>query len=317
MKSSSLLCSLLGLLAASAHAGTVAPDLSKPSPVASSSGFESARRPISNPTLFDLALPTSNIHPIFIHHALPDRINTTAGSLPIGGDVQVYALQFEYALSDRLSIVATKDGYVDVSPDSVLSNQEGFANLGAGVKYAFLLDPVSQTAVSGSLTVEVPTGNSDVFQGEGDGLANLIVSGLKLHDGWQFAGGAGLQTPFSDEQAFNSWVSAHASYEVCRYFIPLVELNWFHVLSEGEGGNRFSSQANGAVPGIVKFEGGDFFNLGASHADDNADFVSTAIGFRSRITEQVDVGAAYEFPLSGESDSLMDHRYTLDLNWKF
>jgi hypothetical protein len=305
------------LLAASAHAGTVAPDTSKPTPVATTSGFESARRPISNPTLFDLALPTTNIHPIYIHHALPDRINTTAGNLPLGGDVQVFALQFEYALSERLSIVATKDGYVDVSPDSTLSNQEGFANLGAGVKYAFLIDPVNQTAVSGSLTFEVPTGNSDVFQGEGDGLANLIVSGLKLQDRWQFAGGAGLQVPFNDDQSLNSWISTHASYEVCNYFIPLVELNWFHVLDEGDGAKRFSSQADGDVPGVVQFEGGDFFNLGASHADDNADLVTAAAGFRSRLTQQVDVGAAYEFPLTGESDSLMDHRITVDLNWKF
>ena len=322
MKSSPLpptiLPCLLGLMTVTSQAGSVAPDICQPSQVASSTGFESARRPISNPTLFDLALPTTNIHPIFISHALPDRINTTAGSLPIGGDVQVYALQFEYALSDRLSIVATKDGYVDVNPDSnVLSNQEGFANLGAGVKYAFLLDPVKQTAVSGSLTFEIPTGNSDVFQGEGDGMANLIISGLKLQDAWQFAAGAGLQAPFSDAQSFNSWVSTHVSYEVCKYFIPLVELNWFHVLDEGDGGNRFGAQAAGAVPSVVKFEGGDFFNLGASHADDNADFVTLAAGFRSRLTDRVDMGAAYELPLTGESDSLMDYRITVDLNWKF
>ena len=62
--------------------------------------------------------------------------------------------------------------------------REVILNWSAKFKYAFLLDPVSQTAVSGSLTLEFPTGNSDVFQGEGKGLANLIVAGggFKLLD---------------------------------------------------------------------------------------------------------------------------------------
>lgn len=238
--------------------------------------------------------------------------------MPFGGDVQLYALQFEYALTDRLSLVATKDGYVDMNFDNPAFNDAtGFANLGGGLKYAFLLDPVSQTAVSGSLTLEFPTGNSDVLQGEGKGLANMIVSGLKLVDDWQFAGGAGLQIPFSNEQATMGWVSAHASYEVCKWFIPLVEINWFHVLDEGDGRGNFGGQLGGGVPGAVQFEGGDLFNLGATNASDNPDFVSAALGFRSRLTDSVTAGFSYEIPLTNEDDSLMEERFTVDLTWTF
>jgi hypothetical protein len=139
-------------------------------PVASADGFAQARRPISNPTLFDLALPGTNIHPIFIYHGLPNRVNTILGNVPLGGDVEVYALQFEIALNDRLSIVATKDGYVDFNPDATLSGETGFANLGAGLKYAFIRDPASRTALSGTMTFEASHRKHDeVFQGEGDG----------------------------------------------------------------------------------------------------------------------------------------------------
>lgn len=279
-------------------------------PQAAAEGFSQARRPISNPTLFDLALPTTNVHPIFIQHWLPDHINTAAGSLPLGGDVQVYALQFEIALNDRLSIVASKDGYVDMNPDNTLTDETGFANLGGGLKYAFRLDPVSRTAVSGTLGFEFPTGNSDVFQGEGKGLTNLSVSALKLLGDWQFAGTAGLQIPFSDDQSTQFWTSAHVSYEVNRWFIPLVELNWFHVLDAGNGESSL-------VSSIVEFEGGDFFNLGASHANENRDFVSAAFGFRSRLADSVDAGVAYEIPLTSEDDSLMESRLTVDLVWRF
>jgi Putative MetA-pathway of phenol degradation len=304
----------LGLLSSFVLAGTNQIEMAA---APANDGFASARRPISNPTLFDLALPTTNLHPMFIYHGLPNKINTTAGDLDVGGDVEVYALQFEIALNDRLSIVAAKDGYVDMNPDDTLSDETGFANLGLGMKYAFLLDPVSQTALSGTLTFEIPTGNSDVFQGEGDGAANLIVSGLKLVDAWQFAGGVGFQIPFSNEQSTSGWMSAHASYEVCRWFIPLVEVNWFHVIDSGNGTGNYPSQVTGNVPAVVQFEGGDFFNLGAVNSEDNRDFVTAAVGFRSRLSDSVDVGVAYEIPLTDEENGLMDERVTVDLVWTF
>jgi hypothetical protein len=310
-----------GLLSSFVLAGTVVTDTTAPAPTASSDGFAQARRPISNPTLFDLALPGTNVHPIFIYHGLPDQINTTLGDLEVGGDVEVYALQFEVALNDRLSIVATKDGYVDFNPGGSgpiqLSNENGFANLGAGLKYAFILDPVSKTAVSGTATFELPVGDDDIFQGQGDGAVNLILSGLKLVDAWQFAGAVGAQIPFSNEQSTSSFVSAHASYEICKWFTPLVEMNWFHVLDAGDRNNNFQSQVGGAVPGVVEFEGNDFFNLGAANAHENRDLVTAAIGFRSRITDSVDVGAAYEIPLTDEEASLIDERVTVDLIWRF
>ena len=307
----------ISLFGSLALAGSVAVDTSVPTPTASADGFTQARKPISNPTLFDLAVPGTNIHPIYFYHALPSQVNTALGKVPVDGDVRLYALQFEYAFNERLSLVATKDGYVDFNANGALADESGFANLGAGLKYAFLLDHASRTAVSGTLTFELPTGNSDVLQGEGDGLVNLIVNGLKLVDDWQFAGSAGLQIPFSDEQSTMSFISTHVSYEVTPWLIPLVELNWFRVLDAGDGTGNFPAQAAGNVPAIVEFEGGDVFNLGAQNAGDNRDFVSAAIGFRSRITDNIHAGAAYEIPLTNEEDSVMDKRITLDLVWNF
>ncbi len=204
-----------------------------------------------------------------------------------------------------------------MNPDNTLTKSEGFANLGAGMKHAFILDPASGTALSGTATFELPTGNSEVLQGEGDGALNLILSGLQLKDEWQFAGAAGLQAPLGNEQSMELWMSAHASYEVCERFIPLLELNWFRVLDNGDGSGNFPAQAGGGVPAIIEFEGGDLFNLGALNAVANRDLVTAAVGFRSRLGEQVDVGAAYEVPLTNDEDSLMEDRITLDLVWKF
>jgi hypothetical protein len=308
---------LLGA-ASSAQAGDIV--IEKAGTPATANSGDWARdliRPMTNPTLFDLAVPTTNIRPIFAYHALPDVVNTTAGNLPVSGDVQVYALQFEYAFSDRLSLVATKDGYIDFSPDATLNDQSGFANLGGGFKYAFILDPEAGHALSGSVTFELPTGNSDVFQGEGKGAVNLILSGVKTIDEWQFAGGTGISVPFSDEQSTNGFLSAHASREVTPWFIPLVELNWFSVLDAGDGRGNFNGQAGGGVPGIIEFEGHDFFNIGGLNADNNRHLVTAAVGFRSKITDSIQTGVAYEIPLTSDENSVIESRLTLDLVWRF
>jgi len=308
---------ILASIAGQAFAGSIMETGLTPAP--KDSAFETVRRPISNPTLFDLALPTTNLHPIFMHHSLPDTVNTTSGNLQMGGDVQVYALQFEYAFTERLSLVATKDGYVDINAgnSALWSDQSGFANLGAGLKYAFIYDPANEFVLSGSAVVELPTGNDDVFQGQGDGMVNLILSSVKMWDDFQLAGAAGARLAVSDEQSSSSFVSAHASYEVTPWFIPLVELNWHHVLTPGDGNAAFNSQAGGAVPTIATFEGSDLLNFGSAQSGQNRDLVTAAFGFRSRVSKGVDLGFAYEIPLTSEDDGIIEDRVTLDLVWRF
>ncbi|GAA5483915.1 transporter [Haloferula sargassicola] len=315
----STVAGMLGAFAATALAGTVAIEPGVIETTAMPGGFENARKPISNPTLFDLALPGTNVHPIVLYHNLPSYVNTLVGPLAMGGHVEVYALQFEIAFTDRLSLVATKDGYVRFKPDqpSLWSKESGFANIAAGLKYAFIYDPENSFAMSGTATYEFPTGNHDVYQGEGYGALNLILSTVKMWDKLQVAGAGGVRLPFDGQQATNSFVSAHASYEVMPWFIPLVEVNWHHVLSAGNGRNNYFSQALGLTPVVATFEGNDLLNFGASNATRNRDLVTAAVGFRSRITDSIDVGFAYELPLTDKHDSVMDDRYTLDLVWKF
>lgn len=279
--------------------------------------FERAIRPISNPTLFDLALPRTGIHGIFIHQTLPDQVATTLGNLPVGGDLQVYAVQAEYAFSDMLSLVATKDGYIDFNPDRTLTSDEGFANIAAGLKQVLVSQPDSRYLMSGTATIELPLGDSEVLQGEGDGGLNLIVNQLKLVDAWQFAGSIGTRVPFNDDDSTIGFASMHASYAITPKFIPLVEVNWFRVIDDGSGRNRFDNQADGAVPGVIRFEGGDLINLGASNASDHADIVTFAAGFRYLINDRVQAGLAYELPLTDEENNLMEQRVTADLIWKF
>ena len=318
MKTTHVILTFGAALTASLFAGTSTPVMSGDCCDAVNP-FDLARRPISNPTLFDLALPRTNAHAIFIHQNMPSNVAIVGGgTLPVGGDFQLYALQLEYALNELLAIVATKDGYVNFDPDSTLSDAEGFANVATGLKYAFIYQPENGFALSGTTTVEIPIGSEDITQGNGDGAVNLILTGLKMQDEWQFAGAGGLHVPFdSDAESLTSFVSTHVSYEVCQYFMPLVELNWYHVINEGDGGKRYDDQAGGAVPSVIGFEGGDLLNWGAANAGDNSDIVTLAMGFRSHLSDHLDLGVAYEIPLTDKEENLMEDRLTIDLIWNF
>lgn len=301
-----LLASTPLLFAATALAGPIEM-MPAPEPVADP--FATVRRPMTNPTLFDLALPRTQVHGIFMHHRFPDEIDTALGRVPFGGDLQLYALQLEYAFHERFSFVALKDGYVDFNPDHTFGNGNGWANLAGGFKWAYLYQPENQFVASASLFYEFPTGSDEVFQGDGDGNLILTTQAVKLLGAWQFAGGAGVQVPIDDEFSKQWFVSAHVSYETCPWFIPFVEANWFHVFDQGDGGVRYRSQLDGLVPGVAPGEGADLLNWGATMSND---YVSLGTGFRTRFTDCFSVGLAYEVALTAEEDNVTDDRFTFD-----
>ena len=271
-------------------------------------------RPVSSPVLVDSPEAATSVHPLFIYQAHPDVLNTTAGDVPAGGDFKVYAVQFEYAFNKDLSLIAVKDGYIDFAPDDTLSEEEGWADLAAGLKYVFAR--TDDMVASAKVVAELPTGDDEVWQGNGDGAIDPAVAAVKKIGKLQLQGTIGYIQAIDDERSSSCYDSWHVSYEAAPGFFPLAELNHMHVTDPGDGGKRFTAHADGAVPSIVEFEGGDLVNFGASNADENPDFVSLALGARYRVNAQIDLGAAYEFPLTDKEDSLMEYRVTADMVWK-
>lgn len=310
--------SLALALPTAAIAGDYTVPLGNSSPSVSADPFARAIRPVTSPTLFDLAVPRTSANLIYMNQSMPNTITATGGApVALGGDFDVYALQLEYALSERTSIIASKDGYIDFNPDNTLNSNEGFANLGAGIKHALIYNPEDQFILSGIIGVEIPTGNSDVWQGRGDGALDLRLTTVKLWDRFQLATSASLHIPFDSSESFTGMVNLHASYEISPWFIPLIELSWFRTIDEGDGSFTFKDQLGNAVPQIASFEGGDLVNWGTANGEDNADIINLAIGFRSRLSENATFGIAYEFPLTDDNETLLDERVTASLTYTF
>lgn len=253
---------------------------------------ESTISPVANPLFFESPFIQSELRPLFVQHNISDDF--------IGGYAQVYALQVRWAVNDRLAIIATKDGYVRLRPDVSSLRDEGWADVAVGLKYALVDDKENQLILTPGVKFEFPWGCDEVFQGNGCGEFDLFVSAAKGWDKFHATASTGVRLPvdFNAETASLHY-SLQLDYYACRWFIPFATLNGFTVLSETDNGPAFG------------IEGFDLINFGASDAKGYTE-VAAGVGFRSRLTENLDFGFAYEKAVA-DGDGIFDDRFTVDM----
>jgi hypothetical protein len=244
--------------------------------------------PMTNPCYFEDPRNLTEARVIFLNHKAP----LAAG----GGNAQLYAVQVRASLTERLSLVASKDGYI-VSDNAVIG--DGWADIAAGLKYLLYSDPRAQQLASGGVIFKIPTGTPDAKQGNGDGTFDLFLTGgsqLGCNGHWIGAGGFVLP---SDDEANSTWcyISNHFDYEFHPGFYALTEFNWFHWLESGSGG----------IPGI---EGGDLFNFGSTGVAGN-NIVTGAFGMKYKPSRHTELGVAWELPLTERRD-VLENRLTFD-----
>jgi hypothetical protein len=183
-----------------------------------------------------------------------------------------------------------------------------------------MYDPENSFILSGRLVYEAPTGSDQVFQGNGNGNITPSMLFLKGIDKLQVSGSLGFVIPLdtNDENTlfYDSW---HMSYAVTNWFRPLMEVNHFYVVDNGDrdvpnsGLNALgTSKEDDLVAGIAEFNGCDLINLGGRSNDKNRNLITMAVGARFRVTEWLDVGTAYEFVLTDESKGMIEDRFQMD-----
>jgi len=226
-----------------------------------------------------------------------------------GGSINMLALQLRVALTDRLGFIANKDGWADInfniSPALPLDD-EGFANLSFGFKYALISDPEQETLVTAGLTYEAPTGNLKAgpfwLSGNGDGFLNPFITAAKSYGKLGVQGMIGTKLAL-DKNTNASWFnySLHVDYEFLPGFFPLLEANGFIPINDGPG--------PGPAPFNFDFEGLDLVSIGGSEL---GSVVTFAAGGRLKISDHVIAGVAYEVPATNRKD-ILDWRVTADL----
>jgi hypothetical protein len=330
-----LLLALAGVPRAEAAEGdcpTLLPDLH----CARTARPEGSGLPMSMPYLFEDPYITSGLQFVGVWHDLPED------SLFRGGDVGVLALQARLAITDWLAFIATKDGYTilrpnvrvgDVAPGApnarqrLIKEDEGFMDITAGFK-AKVLD-WNDLVVTPALRYEIPLGDAEVFQGNGDGVLIPSASAGWHRDGWHLLASLGGQVPIDEDQNSTSiFYNLHVDHAfavkcgVLRYLTPFVELSGIHWVESGNG-QKGVDTALGRLPlstaqaalGTGAFEGADVANLGSSGIS-GANLVTMAWGVRAPLEGGLNVGLAYERPLSNRRD-IFEQRLTLMASWEF
>jgi hypothetical protein len=255
--------------------------------------FNSFISPISNPLFFEDPRQLSEVRFIYAHHIIP-------GDVPVlqGGHANFYAMQARARLTERVSLIATKDGYIDMDTPGV-GDSDGWADVAAGLKFTVFRNPERQFLLSTGMVYEIDMGEHQVFQGRGDGEFHFFVTGGKqfgCRTHWLSASGFRIPADHTARSQMWYW-SNHFDYQFTDMLYGLVEFNWFHWLRSGDG----DLGTNG-------FEGLDLMNLGSTGVAGN-DIVTCAVGGKAKPYRNMEIGAGWEFPLTQRRDILEDRFY--------
>ena len=251
--------------------------------------------PMTNPVFFEDPRTLTEARFIFIDHEIP----TLAGGAIPASRLQVIAVQLRAALTEDLSLIATKDGFIFPTAGAPLD--DGWADVSLGLKYNLWKDCCCLRILSVGATYELPVGSTQALQGNGDGEFNLFGSyGALFGDCNHLLTTLGIRLPTdrSEENQVFYW-SAHVDRQLCgTCWYGFLEGTWYHWLSNGD---------NAAFAGI---QGGDLFNFGATGVA-GTDIVTGALGVKYKPSLLNEVGLAYELPLTDER-GVLQHRLTVD-----
>ena len=255
--------------------------------------------PLTNPIWNETPYITTEARPFYFYHVLPDDFVTG------GGHVNLVALQLRLAITERLGFIATKDGYADFDFDNVLEDEDGFANIAAGFKYALITVPEDEGILTAGARYEIPINDLETsgieLQGDGDGFLNIFLTGARAFGdlGLQASVGSNFALDTDRDNSFVHW-SAHADYEVLPGLFPLVEINGFHAFNNAD-------RLTGALGDL---DGVDVLNFGSEDRDTT---ITIGGGARYRLTDNFQFGLGAETPITDKDDTIFDYRVYFDL----
>lgn len=252
--------------------------------------FDHFISPVTNPVYFEDPRTLTEARFIFMNQRIPEQFG--------GNAAQVYALQLRAALTENLSLIATKDGFI-VSQNPLLD--DGWADVALGLKWNVWKDPEAQRLISLGTTFKLPAGSHRSLQGTGDGEFNLFASGgMEFLNHFHYLTTSGFRLPDNTNKECQVWYwSNHLDWRIRETgFYLFGESNWYHYMRSGQ-----------SFP--VPVEGLDLINLGAVGMA-GKDIVTGAVGVKYKPSGHVEIGLAWEAPMTVRHD-LMTDRLTADL----
>jgi hypothetical protein len=268
--------------------------------------FDGFISPVTNPFLFEDPRSITEVRPIFLIQKMPNGQSDFRG-----GNITYFGLQGRVAITDRLSFVINKLGGIWVNPggESIIPAQSGFAELWFGPKFTFLRNEDTGSIAAGGLQFQVPVGSTSAYQSNGNlSLVPWVSYAQSLFR--DFSAGT-VNTMVNTGYSFGTtsarsdywYISGHIDLDVMNNhtFYPLFEMNYYLMTKNGQTTN-------------IGAEGRDLINFGGQAAGKG--LLTGAFGARYKISEQAQIGGAFEIPFAGPKD-LFQYRFTLDFILRF
>jgi hypothetical protein len=251
--------------------------------------------PVTNPWLAKDPRSLSEARLLGVYTLFPDRHPWENG---LG---QSYLLQVRAAINNRWSVFVDKSGYSIIDRGDGGSTTDGWNNLAFGTKYLFVRDVENQFLLAGGVQYEAPTGEARAFQRPSDGNITLFATaGQEVFCFGHILGNVGVRAPLSSEGSTLLYGQLHLDYGVTSWLYPLVEFNYYRVLSDGRG-----VQPSGLGQGDAWIDWSVPHTVGA-------DLVTAAAGVKVKYSRIIEAGVAYEKSISG-TNRLLDHRVVVEL----
>lgn len=266
-------------------------------PLAGLKGTEHFYNPVGNPIYFETALNNTGARFLYLYHGFDDDSQLQ------GGSVNVVALQARFAVTERLGIIATKDGWSSLDTGIGIED-DGWNDIAGGAKYAFYVDHEADLIVTAGARVMLDnTGEAKVLQGGASELSPFI----SFAKGWgplHVMGSLTDRIPFDNDDGNNvlQW-SLHADYEVASGIAPIVELHGLHYMSDGD---RLPLSVGGL----------DYSNFGSADVSGSS-VIWFGLGGRFKFTPNLSLGGTFEYPLTNRKADIMGERVTIDFEVTF
>ncbi len=211
--------------------------------------------------------------------------------------MNVAALQVRVALTERLGLIATKDGYSWLNAGA-LKKDDGWNQVAAGLKYAVYVDREQDLVITPGFRFQTQGGESKVLQNT-VGEVSPFVSVAKGWDRFHLIGNFTYRLPTESKGNDIIQWDVHADYEVLPGLAPLVELHGLHYVSDGD---RLGLSVGGL----------DYSNIGSKDVSGST-VIWAGAGARWKLTPNLSTGATYEIGLTNHRADIMDQRITFDL----
>lgn len=245
--------------------------------------------PLTSPYFNENSIVSSDVRAWAVYHSFDSDVGID--------NAKVYALQARIALTKELQLVAYKDGYTDFSSGL----EDGWNDVGAGLKWAFIQDYKNNFHMAVGAGYEFAFGDSTI---DNDDEYRLWVSADKgfgkLHVGGtvnlRYGDDTASASPLFNDSTMLS-IHARADYYLNKHVSPVVELNLLLPLDDN---------------------GGEDFLSGADVANWASDQVTCTLGLgvEVRPIEHLGLRGAYELPLTDDND-LFGWRVTFSAVYDF